>query len=153
MKDLGRGGAGYGPWAVVAVSLALAGTGLFATATPAAAIYHPNYYQWHNIYALDGAWVGQDLNEVNYYTWSDGTESVSDMYAGLYRSTQDQNLCCLNWDNPWLTNRDGSVPLSLRWGRPDCGLECEWVQDMWSGSLPFTPSSRPAETSTSQSLP
>ncbi len=119
--------------ALLIASAILAVAATLTIATPAAATYHQNYGLWHDLYYLDGVWVGTDLNQVNYYTWSDGTESVSDIYGGLYRSYNDQGLCCMRWYNPWLTNRDGSVPLSLSWTRYDCGYGCQWVQKVWSG--------------------
>lgn len=113
---------------------ALIPAGTFALASPivATATYHPGRYQWYSVYLQDGSFQGQDLNEADYYTWSDGTESVSDMYAGIARSSNNYGTT-MTWVNAWLYNYDGSVPLYVYWSRFDCGLSCSWTQKMWSG--------------------
>ena len=121
--------------ALLILAVLLAMSAALVTAKPAGAIFHPAYQRWHDLYYLDGAWLGMDMNGVMYSSNSDGTETVTHMYAGVYRSTADWGLCCILWRNPWLTNRDGTVPLSLVWGKMDCGYGCQWVVDMWQGSV------------------
>lgn len=57
-----------------------------ATSITAAATYHPGAYQWHQVYFPDGLYQGSDLNEADYYTWSEGTVSVSNTRRQLWGS-------------------------------------------------------------------
>jgi len=78
-----------------------------ATSITAAATYHPGAYQWHQVYFPDGPYQGSDLNDADYYTWTEGTVSVSNMYAGISCGTNHPGTV-MNWVNAWLYNYDGS---------------------------------------------
>lgn len=117
----------------VAAALVIASaTSIFAAAA-AAATYKPGYGSWHDLYYLDGAWLGQDLNQVDYYTWSDGTESVSNVYGGIYRSYQDQGLGPIIWRNPDVLNRNGTAAWYISYGHNDAGYGNTWYQIVWQG--------------------
>lgn len=129
--SLGNKWAGGLPTALLA-SLLPAAILVVAAPTEAAATYHAGAYQWHDVYWLDNSYEGSDLNEADYYTWSDGTESVIAMYGGIYRSANNAGSIMI-WHDAWLYNYDGTVPLYVRWVRNDCGLNCSWTQKVWSG--------------------
>jgi hypothetical protein len=120
------------PLTLFLAGLIPAATLALATPAEAAATYHPGAYSWHYVYLPDNSYQGADLNQADYYMWSDGTESVSNMYAGISRSSNNAGTTMI-WSNAWLYNYDGTVPLYVYWARNDCGLGCYWSQNMWSG--------------------
>jgi hypothetical protein len=105
---------------------------LLSSPTSALATYYPNAIQWHYVYLPDNSYQGADLNQASYYTWSDGTESVSSMTGGIYRSGNNRGQI-MSWHDAWLYNYNGTVPLYVYWVRNDCGANCEWIQQVWSG--------------------
>lgn len=119
--------------AMFVAAIISAATLAFVTPSLAAAIYYPGAEQWDGVYLPDGSYQGASLNRADYYTWSDGTESVSNMYGGLNRSYNNPGTSMI-WKDAWLHNYDGTVPLYVTWGgRADCGLGCEWDQNVSSG--------------------
>ena len=114
-------------------AFAIAATILVGTAKTANATYHPGTYQDLYLYYLDGTtYMGYSEITVDYYTWSDGTESVSNMYAALSRSTNAPTIT-LNWRQPVVINYDGSTAYNTFWVRADCGLGCYWYQQFYQG--------------------
>jgi len=117
---------------ILIATLVLPVLGVGANITPAAATYHPGVYQWHSVYFPDGTYQGADKNQADFYTWSDGTESVSNLYAGISRGPYHPGTFMV-YDNAWVLNYDGSTALYVNFYRTDCGLYCVWNQNIWSG--------------------
>lgn len=117
---------------LIAVALMLPFGAVAANVTPAAATYHPGVYQWTSMYLLDGSYQGASKNQADFYTWSDGTESVSNLYAGLSRGPYHPGQT-MTYQDTWLLNYNGTRALYVTFARIDCGLNCTWSQTIWSG--------------------
>src|SRR5438552_18035493 len=114
--------------AAIAVALLVS----VGSAKPASATYHPSTYSNHYLYYIDGTYMGYMEMQVDYYTWSDGTESVSNMYAGLYRSYNYAGIT-VNWRQPDVLNYNGSAAYNTYWAKPDNGPGSYWFVQFYQG--------------------
>jgi hypothetical protein len=109
----------------------------FAAGVPAAAANWPicsyGIQVSHLVYYLDGSYEGMDLLSADYCSNSTGTLTVTNLYAGIYRSNKNPGTT-MTWHDAWVFNYNGSLAFYVTWARNDCGLSCNWEQKIWSGS-------------------
>ncbi len=110
----------------------------FAAGVPATAATWPicsyGIQVSHLVYLpYDGSYEGMDLLSADYCSNSNGTITVTNLYAGIYRSNKNAGTKMI-WHDAWLFNYDGSTAFSVAFARSDCGLSCNWEQKFWSGS-------------------